>query len=390
MLVGEFFPDLLDTARRYGVCCQRIESHGLTLVPFRERDDDAPELGHVYHLTTTTTKVPLGYWALVHARRLMTQCDSVVVVPHGVDGSGKRLVVEIFRIARHGRVNPMVSTGVDRIAAGLSYPVEGAPTQYHDAYQRAKRERCGLHAYGILDDDRVLPKALKGLLTGKGTRVVVENNSLKEVCTVLQDTTHLNEANILVLPSTIVGAGLALFLRPTPAGREDYTIPAGRRLCLYSDEVVGEEEEVTNTDYCLDRVEGGRRITWNPLNPDGANLGRYVNQGGLIEGLRALVSSCDRTRGAESFSPKEAEAVFGQHCNVAYRHVKEPAPGGGRGHKDTLVVTMGKATTSSSTHAIELLGNYGIGYWIPYVLSHHQEWGLGNTLVTLSYWRTAV
>eukprot|EP00731_Ephydatia_muelleri_P033649 Em0034g31a len=142
--------------------------------------------------------------------RLMTQCDSVVVVPHGVDGSGKRLVVEIFRIARHGRVNPMVSTGVDRIAAGLSYPVEGAPTQYHDAYQRAKRERCGLHAYGILDDDQVLPKALKGLLTGKGTRVVVENNSLKEVCTVLQDTTHLNEANILVLPSTIVGAGLAL------------------------------------------------------------------------------------------------------------------------------------------------------------------------------------
>ncbi|KAL5459782.1 hypothetical protein EMCRGX_G033155 [Ephydatia muelleri] len=199
--------------QRYGVRCQRIELHGLTLVPFRERDDDAPELGHVYHLTTTTTtttKVPLGYWALVHARRLMTQCDSVVVVPHGVDGSGKRLVVEIFRIARHGRVNPMVSTGVDRIAAGLSYPVEGAPTQYHDAYQRAKRERCGLHAYGILDDDQVLPKALKGLLTGKGTRVVVENNSLKEVCTVLQDTTHLNEANILVLPSTIVGAGLAL------------------------------------------------------------------------------------------------------------------------------------------------------------------------------------
>ncbi|KAL5463279.1 hypothetical protein EMCRGX_G032167 [Ephydatia muelleri] len=122
------------------------------------------------------------------------------------------------------------------------------------------------------------------------------------------------------------------------------------------------------------------------MNPDGANLGRYVNQGGLIEGLRALVSSCDRTRGAESFSPKEAEAVFGQHCNVAYRHVKEPAPGGGRGHKDTLVVTMGKATTSSSTHAIELLGNYGIGYWIPYVLSHHQEWGLGNTLVTLVLW----
>ena len=55
--------------------------------------------------------------------------------------------------------------------------------------------------------------------------------------------------------------------------------------------------------------------------------------------------------------------MFAQHCNVGYKYVKDPAPGGGgRGHKDTLVVTMAKATTSSSTHAIELLGNYGIGY----------------------------
>ena len=54
--------------------------------------------------------------------------------------------------------------------------------------------------------------------------------------------------------------------------------------------------------------------------------------------------------------------MFAQHCNVGYKYVKDPAPGGGgRGHKDTLVVTMAKATTSSSTHAIELLGNYGIG-----------------------------
>ena len=306
-----------------GVQCQQNPLSRPPPVRSRERHQDAPELGHVYHITTTinvagpsmaspditrhhqtspppstwqvlpwhhqtspdttTTKVPFGYWALVHARRLITKCDSVVVVPHGADGRGQRLVVELYRTARFG-VDPTVPTGVDRIAAGLSYPVEGAPTQYHDAYQRAKRERCGLHAYGILDDDRVLPKALKGLLTGKGTPVVIhEDHRLNEVCSVLQDRMYLNEANILVLPSTIEGAGLALFLRPTPAGREDYTIPAGRRLCLYSDEIVGEEGEVTNTDYCLDKVEGARRITWNPLHPDGANLGRYINQGGLVE-----------------------------------------------------------------------------------------------------------
>ena len=295
--------------------------------------------------------------------------------------------MEIYRTSRCGTVSPTVPTGVERILASLSYPVEGAPQQYHLAYQQAMRERCGLHKFQILADDRVLPKALKSLLSGKGApAVTLKKRCLNVVCTIVQDRTYLNEANILVLPSTIVGAGLALFLRPTPAGREDYTIPAGRRLCLYSDEVVGEEGEVTNTDYCLDRMEGVKRMTWNPLHPDGANLGRYINQGGLVDGLRALVSSCDRTSGAVSFSPKKAEAVFAQHCNVAYMYVREPAPGGGRGHKDTLVVTMGKATTLSSTHAIELLGNYGIGYWIPYVLSHHQEWGTDNTLVTLVLW----
>ena len=404
VLIAEYFRGLLDVALKYRVPCQKIQPHGLTLVAFREPGHDTPELGHVYQLGTTTdsagpsssactsttctstTKVPFGYLALVHARRQMAECDSVVVVPHGADGSGRRLVVEVLRTSRSDTVDPTVPTGVGRILAGLSYPVEGAPRQYHLAYQQAVTARLGLHRFKILGDERVLPKALKGLLTGKGApAVTLENRSLNEVCTIVQDTTYLNEANILVLPSTIEGAGLALFLRPTPAGRKDYAIPRGRRLCQYSDKVVGEEEEVSNTDYCLDRVEGARRITWNPLHPDGANLGRYINQGGLVEGLRALISSCDRTSGAGSFSPKEAEAVFARHCNVTYKYVKEPAPGG-RGHKDTLVVTMARDTTSSSTHAIELLGNYGIGYWIPYVLSHHQEWGNDHTLVTLVLW----
>ena len=40
----------------------------------------------------------------------------------------------------------------------------------------------------------------------------------------------------------------------------------------------------------------------------------------------------------------------------------------------------------SSTHAIEPLGNYGIGYWIPYGLKYHQEWGVNSPLVKCVLW----
>ena len=68
-------------------------------------------------------------------------------------------------------------------------------------------------------------------------------------------------------------------LRPTPSGRSNYIIPAGAHICLYSDiHVKGDQ---ANTDYLMVREVGGRHMQWNPVNPDGANMGRLVNQGGL-------------------------------------------------------------------------------------------------------------
>ena len=43
----ECFPSILEVAQVHRVPCQRMQPHDLTLVPFRECDHDAPELGRV-------------------------------------------------------------------------------------------------------------------------------------------------------------------------------------------------------------------------------------------------------------------------------------------------------------------------------------------------------
>ena len=99
-LMGDFFPGLLDFARSQNIPCQNVQPHDVTLVPFREFGDDAPELGHVYYLgaeeatvcstssranTATRVVVPFGYHALVHAMTSTT----VTVVPMGADAGGE-------------------------------------------------------------------------------------------------------------------------------------------------------------------------------------------------------------------------------------------------------------------------------------------------------------
>ena len=169
-LIAEYFPEIAQLAHTLGVPCQKVQPHGLTLFPFRENGHDAPELGHVYHIDmgrvagnsirADSIVVPFGYHALVHARRLIAQCTSVIVVPH---------VVEIYRQTQD-TLNLTVPTGVERIQAGLSYPY-GDDQRYMQAYNIAQRNGVGLHQYHLVDD-RLLPGALKQQLQDNlGARV---------------------------------------------------------------------------------------------------------------------------------------------------------------------------------------------------------------------------
>ena len=72
------------------------------------------------------------------------------------------------------------------------------------------------------------------------------------------------------------------------------------------------------------------------------------------------------------------------NCNVTYRY--SPNRNASEERRHQLEVVVSRTIWSSSTHAIELLGNYGIGYWIPYILKHYEEWGLDNPLVKCVLW----
>ena len=249
-LVADFFPEIAQLAHTLRVPCQKVQPHGLTLLPFREKGQDSPELGHVYHIDMgrvagSSTRadsivVPFGYHALVHARRLIAQCTSVIVVPHGRDARRGRLVVEIYRQSQD-TLNLTVPTGVERIQAGLSYPY-GDDQRYMQAYNIAQRNGVGLHQYHLVDD-RLLPGALKQQLQDYlGARVTHKISVTNNDCVVINENTYLNESHVLEMTSTIQGAGLAAFLRPTPPDRQAYTIPQGARICLYSDQLVVEAD----------------------------------------------------------------------------------------------------------------------------------------------------
>ena len=67
--------------------------------------------------------MPFGYNALVRARRMVAECSSIAVVATGPDSLGGRLLVELFR-SQGGALNSTVPTRVERIEAGLSYPMD--------------------------------------------------------------------------------------------------------------------------------------------------------------------------------------------------------------------------------------------------------------------------
>ena len=92
---------------------------------------------------------------------------------------------------------------------------------------------------------------------------------------------NTHQSMVFVAESTIPSAGCGLFLRPHSTGMY---FKAGDTLCLYSRETLTEEQvgELSNQGYVL--ALGGSRFADASVF-HGWNLGRFVNQGGLLEGL---------------------------------------------------------------------------------------------------------
>ena len=162
-----------------------------------------------------------------------------------------------------------------------------------------------------------MPWVLKDRLADRGSSHSVRCGAV--VCTVANSTQFLNETHMSVSPSLIKGAGSGLMVRPTPPGRQEVTIPKGAYLCFFANHTPAPEGHPSDYELGSTRRGGARvDVVYDPQVYDGKNIGRFINQGGLLEGIKALVASCDRDQGGDVYQPKVAENIFNQHANVVY------------------------------------------------------------------------
>ena len=101
-------------------------------------------------------------------------------------------------------------------------------------------------------------------------------------------------------------------MRPCP----NAIIPRGAHTCHFA---IGRPPSTApSSDYELSSTRLGSLLVYDPQVYDGHNIGRFINQGGLLEGLRELVAASDRERGCTAYSPAVAEAIFVARSCVEY------------------------------------------------------------------------
>ena len=393
---GSINVDRFPGLRRYlevsGVPTHSVSIPRCDLVYFREAFHDAIELGHQYSVSVVggntlpgpsnappqTMVQPFGYHALVHARCEIGRptCGRVLLVPCGVHHgrSGDRLLAELYTCSEAS--GHFVSSGVRRVESGLSFPTRGAPRRYTLALETARAERRGVFQYGLeMGAEELMPWVLKDRLADRGSSHSVRCGAV--ACKIENSTQFLNETHMLISSSLIRGAGSGLLLRPTPPGRQEVTIPQGAYLCFFANRTPAPERPPSDYELGSTRRGGAGVGVYDPQVYDGQNIGRFINQGGLLEGIKALVASCDLEQGGNLYQPAVAENTFDKYTNVVYTAM--------RGGQDTIV-TARKAIQISNNQAIELLANYGLSYWFAFAVNNHVSLGHDSVLVKGIFW----
>lgn len=363
-----------------------LPEHGYHMLPFREHYHDALELGHEYEITQELQppkKYRWGYEALVTARKHVAHSVRLWLVPFSRDASGNRLLIELFTLAE-GELMPQ-STGVRLIEAGLSHLTENSPILYKEAWSRAQKCQAGIHEYDLGSKPDLHPMQLKESLIRKDCqsipfiKVDIVSQGKLAKCIVRNNHTadYLNEANIWVLRSTIQNAGLGLFLKPTLPSRCSISIPPKKAICVYSSEAVPttDSQQYATTDYLIQVERRGNTVCYNPQVYNGRNIGRFVNQGGLFEGIKQMCLSCDRKQGGEGIQQGQLHKAMVDKCNTAY-HISS----------GMVLKVVALQRLQSSNTPTELFANYSFTYWSRYIASHYKELGLRNPIVSGFLW----
>ena len=359
-----------------------LKEHRCRMIPFRELYHDAVELGHEYDVTVNgqpQTCMKWGYEALVCARKGLANAQLLWIVPTTSDRSGDRLLLEIYTL-ESGEQTPR-STGIRLIEAGLSYLVRDSPQHYKEAWKSAIEGCQGIHKYGLASVDELHPAHLKQSLTSEKSRVTSVDVSLRfqgtlTMCKVSNNRTadYLNEANIWIMRSLIPGAGIGLFLKPTLPGKKPIFIPEKKAICLYSDTPCATISSVSS-DYVMEVEQKGTCVLYNPITYNGKNIGRFINQGGLMEGIKEMCISCDKKKGGRGLCQRDIHRAMEKVCNTQYSILQ-----------DKKLYVVASRDLRSCLSPTELLANYSYTYWTRYVENNWQKMGHQHPVVNGILW----
>ena len=100
------------------------------------------------------------------------------------------------------------------------------------------------------------------------------------------------------------------------------TIPQGAYLCFFANRTHALERPPSDYELGSTRRGGAGVGVYDPQVYDGQNIGRFINQGGLLEGIKALVASCNLEQGGNLYQPAVA-TIFTTILHLFYKCVCE-------------------------------------------------------------------
>ena len=386
-------------------------------IPFREAYHDAVEISHQFVVSehpSSRNQISHDLGSVAHWSAMDTLHSAKKVSIYVVDDqsiihqSEGRLIVTIIVQRENDLWEPLA---LQVIRNGVSFLTEEgrkqAPFEYKDAEVFAEENGKGLYAIpkhlleftddpmngGVIEMCKFtrcikahhatkcrfadcMPWKLRdlGLDFIRKELIVCENDQQLHVT---RSKANIHQSMVFVAESTIPNAGCGLFLRPHST---EMYFNVGDTLCLYSRETLTEEQVgvLPNQDYVLD-VGESRFADASVFH--GWNLGRFVNQGGLLEGLKMLATDFDK----QYFRPDSAEKVVETFCNVKFSK--------NRRNKYSITVKDNVLHCNTNNTAKELFVNYGLlGYWIKYISdidSATMERDSGDELSQLLRWIVA-
>ena len=115
-----------------------------------------------------------------------------------------------------------------------------------------------------------------------------------------------------------------------------------------------DESDMVTTDYLFEMQSGsGASRLYNPETYDGQSIGRFVNQGGLDNGMKTMACACDRAAGSIGFRSGAVQHALSSHCSVSYSE---------HAGRVSLSVVASKRLALLTDDVKELYAKYGYEY----------------------------